>query len=672
MSSNESHGFSGKWSTGKAWNWDKSHDWIIGFNYVPRTAVNSTEMWQADSFDLPTIAQEMKWASEIGFDSCRIFLQYIVWKEDKNGYKQRIHNFLETASSHGMTTMPILFDDCAFANKEPYSGRQDAPVAGIHNSGWTPSPGPVISDDPDERDSLEEYVMDIVSCFGKDKRVIAWDLYNEPGNGGRGERSTDLLRDSFRWARSVLHEQPLTSGIWSFDQDDSLGRAQLELSDVISFHSYGNLETTEAAISKLKTYGRPIFCTEWLHRPNGSLFQTHIPLFSRERIGSYIWGLVLGKTQTNLSWGTMTGKPDAAPTLWQHDVLREDGSGYDIEEVQYLKSITNGMSANPPKPPKVFVAFLISQEAEQALGAFCEYEKWNDDEIHTEALFAEKIKDKDGLLLDGGLRLNKAILDQAPHLRAISNASVGYDNFDLAVMKQRGIVGMNTPGVLEDTVADLAFGLMLSVARRLCELDAYVKAGKWQPEDDEVHFGMEVHHKTLGIIGMGRIGEVVADRAIHGFHMNVLYCSRNRKPSAEARLGTEYAAMTDLLKRSDFVVVITPYTSETHHMIGTEQFAMMKKSAILINISRGKTVDEKALIFALQNHVIAGAGLDVFNTEPIEPDNPLLQLTNVVAVPHIGSATAQTRNNMAMAAVENLRKVLGGEKTNAIVPELRW
>jgi gluconate 2-dehydrogenase len=326
---------------------------------------------------------------------------------------------------------------------------------------------------------------------------------------------------------------------------------------------------------------------------------------------------------------------------------------------------------NAQKPMKVFVAFPISQEAERALGTFCEYEKWNDDETHTEALFAEKIRDKDGLLLDGEPRLNKAILDQAPQLRAISNASVGYDNFDLAVMKQRGIIGTNTPGVLEDTVADLAFGLMLTVARRLCELDAYVKAGKWQPEDDAVFFGMEVHHKTLGIIGMGRIGEVFAERAIHGFHMNVLYCNRKRKPSAEARLGTEYVEMSDLLKRSDFVAVITPYTSETHHMIGSEQFAMMKKTAILINVSRGKTVDETAMIFALQNHIIAGAGLDVFKTEPIEPDNQLLRLKNVVTVPHIGSATAQTRNNMAMAAVENLRRTLAGEETNAVVPELR-
>lgn len=324
-----------------------------------------------------------------------------------------------------------------------------------------------------------------------------------------------------------------------------------------------------------------------------------------------------------------------------------------------------------PNPPKVFVAFPISQEAEQALGTFCEYEKWNSGEVHTEALFAEKIRDKDGLLLDGGPCLNKAILDQAPQLRAVSNASVGYDNFALEIMKQRGIIGTNTPGVLEDTVADLAFGLMLCVARRLCELDAYVKAGKWQPEDDAGLFGTEVHHKTLGIIGMGRIGEVVAGRAIHGFHMNVLYCNRNRKPLVEARLGTEYAEMADLLKRSDFVAVITPYTNETHHMIGTEQFAMMKKTAILINISRGKTVDEKALIFALQNRVIAGAGLDVFNTEPTESDNRLLQLTNVVTVPHIGSATAQTRNNMAMAAVENLRKALAGEKISSTVPELR-
>lgn len=345
MGSNGNHIASKSWSTEKAWNWYKGHDWVLGFNYVPRTAVNSTEMWQAESFDMPTIDQEMKWASEIGFASCRVFLQYIVWKEDKNGYKQRIGGFLKTASSYGITTMPVLFDDCAFANKEPYLGRQDAPVAGIHNSGWTPSPGSIISDDPGERNSLEEYVMDIISCFGKDKRVIAWDLYNEPGNSGRGERSTGLLREAFRWARDVEHEQPLTSGIWSFEESDFLGQAQLDLSDVISFHSYSNLEKTKAIIANLKTFDRPIFCTEWLHRPNGNLFQTHIPLFSGEQVGNYIWGLTLGKTQTNLSWDTMTGNPDSAPLLWQHDILKENGSAYDMGEIQYLKNITKTMSS---------------------------------------------------------------------------------------------------------------------------------------------------------------------------------------------------------------------------------------------------------------------------------------------------------------------------------------
>jgi gluconate 2-dehydrogenase len=323
------------------------------------------------------------------------------------------------------------------------------------------------------------------------------------------------------------------------------------------------------------------------------------------------------------------------------------------------------------KSVNVLVAAPIPDEAEQVLASFCAYEKWDGFETLTEERLISKLADKDGLYLDGGLRVSRAVIEQSPHLRAVSNASVGYNNFDLIAMKERGIIGTNTPGILDDTVADLVLGLMLSVARRLCDLDRYVKEGQWHPGNDSVHFGIDVHHKTIGIIGMGRIGEAVAVRAKLGFHMNVLYCNRSRKPDVEAQLGVEYASLSDLLGRSDFIVLITPYTKETHQMIGKDQFAQMKKTAVFINVSRGRTVDEKAMIAALQNGTIAGAGLDVYTHEPIESDNPLLQLRNTVTVPHIGAATAQTRLRMALAAVENLRQALAGEKPATTVPELR-
>ena len=323
------------------------------------------------------------------------------------------------------------------------------------------------------------------------------------------------------------------------------------------------------------------------------------------------------------------------------------------------------------KPFKVFVASPIQPEAEEYLATFCEYEKWNGPAGPTEEQIASKLADKDGLYVEGEQLVSRTLLDQAPNLRAVSNASVGYNNFDLAAMKERGIIGTNTPGILDDTVADLVFGLMLSVGRRICELDRLVKDGLWQTSDYPKFYGTEVHHKTLGIIGMGRIGETVAERAKYGFCMNLIYHNRSRKPDVEARLAVEYASLPDLLCRSDYIVLITPYTKETHLMIGAEQFALMKKTAIFINVSRGRTVDEKAMAKALQNGVIAGAGLDVYTHEPIEKDSPLLQLKNTVTLPHIGSATSQTKLDMAMAAVDNLRLMLNGEKPASTVPELR-
>ncbi|KAA0967060.1 D-glycerate dehydrogenase [Sporosarcina sp. ANT_H38] len=297
---------------------------------------------------------------------------------------------------------------------------------------------------------------------------------------------------------------------------------------------------------------------------------------------------------------------------------------------------------------------------------YCDIIEWRGDGRTPRDVLLAEIADVKGLYTGGSSmvgRIDEELLNHAPHLKVISNVSVGYNNFDVEVMKKRNVIGTNTPHVLDETVADLAFALILATARRITELDRFIKDGSWKPTTNyhEI-YGKDVHSTTLGIIGMGRIGEAIARRAKFGFNMDVLYYNRNRKPEAEEKYGAEYCDLTSLLTRSDYIVLMTPLTPETFQIIGEKEFKMMKKSAVFINVSRGQTVDEQALIRALQNGEIYGAGLDVFETEPVNPHNPLLQMSNVVAVPHIGSATARTEAAMAMRAAENLVAVLRGKE----------
>jgi gluconate 2-dehydrogenase len=257
-------------------------------------------------------------------------------------------------------------------------------------------------------------------------------------------------------------------------------------------------------------------------------------------------------------------------------------------------------------------------------------------------------------------------------LKVVSSISVGYNHFHIEDMKAANVIGTHTPYVLDDTVADLVLALMLSAGRRVAELDAFVKQGKWQKgqvKETEL-FGMDVHHATIGIIGMGRIGEAIAKRAVHGFDMKLLYYSRSRKPEVEERFNAKFCTLEQVLEQSDYVVLMTPLTPETEHFIGREQLKLMKPSAFFINASRGATIDEQALIEALQNGTIRGAGLDVFEQEPTAVDNPLLKMPNVVTLPHIGSATDQTRFEMAMSAARSLVGALTGGKAH-VVPELK-
>ena len=265
-------------------------------------------------------------------------------------------------------------------------------------------------------------------------------------------------------------------------------------------------------------------------------------------------------------------------------------------------------------------------------------------------------------LLGASLKLDAQLLDLAPKLEAVASVSVGVDNYDIDYLTRRNIILTNTPDVLTETTADTGFALILASARRVVELAIKVRNGQWLKNIGPESFGTDVHGKTLGIIGMGRIGEALAQRGHFGFGMPVIYHSNSPKPAVEARFNARYRSLNELLQEADFVCLTLPLTAQTEGLIGAEEFALMRPESIFINISRGKVVDEAALIEALQQGQIRAAGLDVFVREPLEVDSPLLQLDNVVATPHIGSATVETREAMARCAVDNLLAALAGER----------
>ncbi|MFJ3367259.1 2-hydroxyacid dehydrogenase [Pseudomonas sp. NPDC086251] len=275
-------------------------------------------------------------------------------------------------------------------------------------------------------------------------------------------------------------------------------------------------------------------------------------------------------------------------------------------------------------------------------------------------------------LLGASLKLDAELLDLAPHLEAIASVSVGVDNYDIDYLTERRILLSNTPDVLTETTADTGFALILATARRVVELANMVRAGEWKRNVGPAQFGTDVHGKTLGIIGMGRIGEALAQRGHFGFGMPVIYHSNSPKPAVEQRFNAQYRSLTELLQQADFVCLTLPLTAETEGLIGAEEFALMRPETIFINISRGKVVDEAAMIEALRGGQLRAAGLDVFEREPLDPESPLLHLNNVVATPHIGSATHETREAMARCAVENLLAALAGERPANLVNVRVW
>jgi len=313
-------------------------------------------MWQAETFDVTTIDRELGWAAGIGMNSVRVFLHDLLW-EDGDGFLSRIDQFLACAAGHGIATLFVLFDDCWYPGAR--RGPQPGPVPGRHNSRWLQSPGHDIVTDPAARPRLEAYVRGVIKTFGSDSRVLGWDLYNEITNvflplqdvpsedraaaleqaaKRRSERLTghvSLLTQAFAWARAAHPEQPLTVGL--FFPDRELNAILTELSDVLSFHSYDDAERTATLIAKLRRHGRPLLCTEYMARTRGCTFVTHLPLFKRERVGCFNWGLVNGKTQTHIAW---TGETEP----WFHDIFRTDGTPYDAAETELFREITGAPS----------------------------------------------------------------------------------------------------------------------------------------------------------------------------------------------------------------------------------------------------------------------------------------------------------------------------------------
>ncbi|MDM5199004.1 D-glycerate dehydrogenase [Fictibacillus enclensis] len=317
--------------------------------------------------------------------------------------------------------------------------------------------------------------------------------------------------------------------------------------------------------------------------------------------------------------------------------------------------------------PKVYITRRIPNEIVQKLEEVCEIRMWNEEEEPVPREVLEKeITDVDGLFCLITESIDKELLERANHLKVVSNMAVGYNNIDIELAKEKGITVTNTPGVLTETTADLTFALIMATSRRLIEASDYLKQGNWKTWSTMQLTGQDIYGSTLGIIGLGRIGESVARRA-KGFDMDVLYYNRSRKPDVEKEYGLNYTDMDTLLKESDFVCILTPYSEETKNLIGQRELSLMKNTSILVNTARGGIVDEIALYESLKSGTIWAAGLDVFEQEPVSLDHPLLALPNVVVLPHIGSASVKTRMKMAELAADNLILALQSQTPKYVV-----
>lgn len=342
-----------QWTKAQANEWYASQPWLVGANYNPATAINQLEMWQAETFDPATIDKELGWAAGIGMNTMRVYLHNLLWENDPEGLKRRMDQFLAIAAKHNIKPMFVLFDSCW--DPDPVAGPQHPPIPGVHNSGWVQAPGAARLKDAEQYYKFEGYVKDIIGHFANDKRILAWDLWNEPNNGGGGNyKPTEdknkyiglLLPRVFTWARSVDPTQPLTSGVWIGDDWDNLAKVdaiektQITQSDVISFHDYNWPEQFEKRARQMLSYGRPVLCTEYMARGNGSTFDGSLPIGKKLNIAMINWGLVDGKSQTRLPWDSWK-KPYTydEPTIWFHEVFRAGGRPYRQTEVDLIRRL---------------------------------------------------------------------------------------------------------------------------------------------------------------------------------------------------------------------------------------------------------------------------------------------------------------------------------------------
>ncbi len=348
-----------QWTPAQANDWYAHHGWPVGSDYIPASAINQLEMWQQDTFDAKQIDWELGLAEHAGMTTMRVFLQDQLWTQDQAGFKARIDTFLTIAARHHIKPLFVLFDSCWDAH--PHLGPQPAPRPGLHNSGWVQSPGIDRLKDKADYPELEAYVKGVVGAFGRDDRVLGWDLWNEPHEGGTdvihsaddAKLVTELLPQVFAWARSVDPSQPLTSGVfdggdWSPAAEGKLNaiqRIQLDQSDIISFHNYGWPEDFEARIKQLQAYNRPVFCTEYMARSAGSTIDGDLPVAKRYHVAMYNWGFVDGKTQTRFPWDSYQHPyTDREPVIWFHDLFHKDGTPYRQREIDTLRELTGAGS----------------------------------------------------------------------------------------------------------------------------------------------------------------------------------------------------------------------------------------------------------------------------------------------------------------------------------------
>ena len=341
-----------RWSEQRANDWYAQQPWLVGSNYIPATAINELEMWQADTFDPRRIDLELGWAQSIGLNTMRVFLHDLLWQQDAAGFQKRIDTFLTIAHKHHIRILFVLFDSCW--DPAPHLGKQRAPRPGVHNSGWVQSPGSAALSDPAQLPRLETYVKGVVGAFAKDSRILGWDVWNEPGgmNDGSYEKQEipnkrDLVRSMlpkvFTWAREAGATQPLTSGLWdgdwaSFEKLDPIQQIQLEQSDILTFHNYSKPDDFLKHVEELQKYHRPIICTEYMARPQGSTFEGILPVAKKYKVGAINWGLVAGKTQTWYPWDSWQHPyVDHEPELWFHEIFRNNGQPYNQSEANFIR-----------------------------------------------------------------------------------------------------------------------------------------------------------------------------------------------------------------------------------------------------------------------------------------------------------------------------------------------